>query len=205
MIKLMLHAVLEQMLNQVLAHNRQHDPLGERQQSVLEGKICRITLNELGVSHYLAFSKGQVDVLGQFEGEVDAHLALSLQALPKLKEQQITELIKQDLLSIEGDIQLVGKLVDTLRPVAFDLEEWLSGYLGDVPAYSLVQGERALRHRVQRDGQRAQQWLGDYLVEEVRLAPGKLEVQNFNDDVEVLRRDLQRLELKLLNLQDKLS
>ncbi len=85
-------------------------------------------------------------MLAEYEGQPDCYLSLNLSALPELREQSnITKLIKQDKLILEGDIQLAQKFAQLMTDCKPDLEEWLSRVTGDVVAHTLVQGVECRR------------------------------------------------------------
>ncbi|MCV5224257.1 SCP2 sterol-binding domain-containing protein, partial [Escherichia coli] len=71
------------------------------------------------------------------------YLSLNLSVLPELRDQaNITRLIKQDKLELEGDIQLAQKFSQLMTDCKPDIEEWLSRVTGDVVAHTLVQGTK---------------------------------------------------------------
>lgn len=82
-------------------------------------------------------------MLGNYEGQPDCYLSLNLSVLPELRDQaNITRLIKQDKLELEGDIQLAQKFSQLMTDCKPDIEEWLSRVTGDVVAHTLVQGTK---------------------------------------------------------------
>ncbi|MEZ9856699.1 SCP2 domain-containing protein, partial [Vibrio breoganii] len=94
-------------------------------------------LKELNKTLTFVFSQ-QIDVLSEYEGQPDCYLSLNLSVLPELREQSnITKLIKQDKLILEGDIQLAQKFAQLMTDCKPDLEEWLSRVTGDVVAHTL--------------------------------------------------------------------
>ena len=68
----------------------------------------------------------------------------------------------------------------------------LSRYLGDVLAHTLCQGLRQLRQQAGRQLRLGRRDLAEYLTEEIRLAPGPLEVAHFCDEVSVLSQRLEQ-------------
>lgn len=51
----------------------------------LQGKVLRITLEELSTPLVLVFSEQQLDVLSKWEGEADCTVITRLSVLPKLQ------------------------------------------------------------------------------------------------------------------------
>ena len=129
-------AVIETSLNTLV----NDDPDLVRRLSRLKGQIIQVNLKELNKTLTFVFSQ-QIDVLADYEGQPDCYLSLNLSVLPELREQSnITKLIKQDKLILEGDIQLAQKFAQLMTDCKPDIEEWLSRVTGDVVAHTLVQG-----------------------------------------------------------------
>ncbi len=170
----------------------------------LKGQAIRIHLIEFDKSLTFLFSQ-QIDVLAHYEGEVDCYLSLSLSVLPQLKDHaNITQLIKQDKLVLEGDVQLAQKFANLLNDSRPDVAEWLSRYIGDIAAHQLVSsGERGVQ-RVKANAERQQRYLGQVLTEEWRVAPPPLELAYFCDQVDELRSSVARFEARLQRIMEKL-
>lgn len=192
-------AAIETAINTLLKES----PEQGRRIARLNGQILQLDLQELGQSLVFIFSQ-QVDVLACFEGEPDCRLSLSLSVLPQLRNQSnITTLIKQDKIELEGDIKLAQQFAELLHAIRPDLEEWLSRYTGDIMAHTLVQGARDVGSWLQSQAGRQQRHLAEVLTEEWRIAPPPLEVAHFCDQVEALQGDLKRLESRLNQLLEQ--
>lgn len=182
----------------------QDDPALVRQLARLKGKVVQLEVKEVGVTFTFVFSQ-QVDVLAQYEGEPDCYLSLSLSILPQLKEQaNITQLIKQDKLVLEGDMQLAQQFARLLTESKPDIEEWLSRITGDVVAHTLVSGAKSLGKSLQSSLHKHQSHLAQVVTEEWRIVPGPLEVAYFCDQVEQLESDYQQVEERFSSLAEKL-
>lgn len=130
--------IIETSLNRLINDDPQH----QKQVSRLKGKVIRVHLQEPNTQFIFVFSH-QVDVLSQYEGPLDCDLSFKLAVLPELKGQvNITQLIKQDKLLLDGDMQLAQKFSQLLFDIKPDPEEWLSRVTGDVVAHTVVQGAK---------------------------------------------------------------
>lgn len=131
-------AVIETSLNTLI----KDDPALGRRLARLKGQVIQVHLKEIDKTLTFVFSQ-QIDVLGNYEGQPDCYLSLNLSVLPELRDQaNITRLIKQDKLELEGDIQLAQKFSQLMTDCKPDIEEWLSRVTGDVVAHTLVQGTK---------------------------------------------------------------
>ncbi|EME0829330.1 SCP2 domain-containing protein [Vibrio vulnificus] len=192
-------AVIETSLNVLVKDN----PDLEKRLLRLKGQVIQVHLQEVNKTLTFIFSQ-QIDVLANYEGQPDCYLSLKLAVLPDLKEQaNITKLIKQDKLILEGDIQLAQKFAQLISDAKPDVEEWVSRFTGDVVAHSLAQGVKNVGGFVGRQAKKQQHHLAQVITEEWRLAPGPLEVAYFCDQVDDAKSDLARLEARLQKLLEK--
>lgn len=192
-------AVIETSLNTLV----NDDPALVRRLSRLKGQIIQVNLKELNKTLTFVFSQ-QIDVLSEYEGQPDCYLSLNLSVLSELREQSnITKLIKQDKLILEGDIQLAQKFSQLMTDCKPDLEEWLSRVTGDVVAHTLVQGVKNVGGLVAKQATKHQNHFAQVLTEEWKIAPAPLEVAHFCDQVDDVKSSAARLEAKLNALLEK--
>ncbi|EOU2464625.1 SCP2 domain-containing protein [Vibrio navarrensis] len=192
-------AAIETTLNVLFKDN----PDLQRRLLRLKGQVIQIHLKELNQTLTFVFSQ-QIDVLADYEGQSDCYLSLNLSVLPQLREQaNITRLIKQDQLVLDGDIQLAQKFAQLMTDAKPDVEEWLSRVTGDVVAHSAVQGARNVGEFLRAQAKKHQNHLGQVLTEEWRVAPGPLEVAHFCDQVDDLQSATAQLEARLTRLLEK--
>lgn len=198
-------AVVETTLNTLI---KDDDDLVKRL-ARLKGKVISLNIKEFGKTLTFVFST-QLDVLAQYEGEPDCYLSVSLSVLPELREQaNITKLIKQDKLVLEGDIQLAQKFSQLLTDCKPDIEEWLSRVTGDVVAHTLSQGAKDVFGFMKTRFATHQNHLGQVLTEEWEIAPAPLEIAAFCDAVDDVKSGTEQLQARLdqvlarANSQDK--
>ena len=193
-------AVMETALNTFI----QDDPELGRRLARLKGQVIQVHIKELNQTFTFVFSQ-QIDVLAQYEGEADCYLSVHLSVLPELREQaNITQLIKQDRLMVQGDIQLAQKFAQLLQDCQPDLEEWLSRVTGDVVAHTVVQGAKKMGRLVNDCVNRQQHHWAQILTEEWRIAPPPLEVAYFCDQVDDVTSQAARVEARLNRLLEKI-
>ena len=192
-------AVIETSLNTFV----NDDPNLVRRLSRLKGQVIQVHLKELNKSLTFVFSQ-QIDVLADYEAKPDCYLSLNLSVLPELREQaNITKLIKQDKLILEGDIQLAQKFAQLMTDCKPDLEEWLSRVTGDVVAHTVVQGAKNVGSFLYQQAEKQQSNFAQVLTEEWKIAPAPLEIAYFCDQVDELKSSVSLLESKLNALLEK--
>lgn len=192
-------AVIETSLNTLI----NDDPELGRRLARLKGQVIQVHLKELNKTLTFIFSQ-QIDVLANYEGEPDCYLSLNLSVLPELREQSnITKLIKQDKLVLEGDIQLAQKFSQLMTDCKPDIEEWLSRVTGDVVAHTMVQGAANVGQFFKSQAAKHQDHLAQVLTEEWKIAPAPLEVAHFCDQVDEVKSQASRVEAKLNQLLER--
>lgn len=192
-------AVIELSLNTVI----NDDPELVRRLARLKGKVIQVQVRELDMRLTFVLSQ-QVDVSSEYEGEPDCFLSFKLSDLAELREQaNITKMIKEDRLVLEGDVQLAQKFAQLLTDCKPDIEEWLSRLTGDAIAHSLVQGIKDLGQGLQKKASRHQDHLSQVLTEEWRVLPAPLEVAYFCDQVDEVKSQAANLEVKINRMLER--
>ena len=200
-LEILLAATLETALNQLLALDEQ----SARRRQPLHGKVLQLELRELKPL-WLVFSPSRVDLLTRYEGQPDATISLALSALPRLRDpNQLTPLIREGKMDLAGDTSLCNQVAQLFSELQIDWEGQLARYTGDVVAHTLCRGVRQLGHTLQQQGELLRQDLAEYLTEELRLAPGPLEVACFCDDVDELKRRFDATALRLEKLAHRIE
>ncbi|MBF9001978.1 MULTISPECIES: ubiquinone biosynthesis accessory factor UbiJ [Vibrio] len=193
-------AVIETSLNTLINDN----PDLVRRLARLKGQVIQLHLKEINKTLTFIFSQ-QIDVLSDYEGQPDCYLSLHLSVLPQLREQaNITQLIKQDKVVLDGDIQLAQKFAQLMTDCKPNPEEWLSRVTGDVVAHSVVQGSKDIFQFVQDRVNKHNAHFGQVLTEEWRIAPAPLEIADFCDQVDEVKSQAARVEAKIQQLLETL-
>lgn len=196
----LLTASLESALNQILYRDRGLKAARQR----LNGRSLAIVLAELQQPVTFVFSENQVDVIGAWGDTPDCTVKTRLATLPKLRDrQQLTALIRSGELEVEGDLQLVQQFSALLDLAELDPAEYLAPWIGDIAAEGLTKFARRGFNALRRDVEGKQSYLGQTLTEEWRLAPGKLELAWFSEEVDALTRSLDALDARINQLEVK--
>lgn len=174
-------------------------------QRQLHGKVFRIQLSQLSWPIYLVFAK-EIQVLSRYEGDVDVSLHADATTLYRVTEgANLTELIKQDKLKLEGDLNLLQSFSQYLRAIEFDFAEPISRYLGDGPTHKLISTGHQAKGFALDVLRKTRSHLGQLAVEEYRLAPHQIELVHFRDKVDDLVLHTQALEQRIAQLRDQIK
>ncbi|ABZ78420.1 Sterol-binding domain protein [Shewanella halifaxensis HAW-EB4] len=157
----------------------------------LQGKVLCIQLSQLSWPLYFLFAK-EILVFSRYEGEVTTKVNADVTTLYQLSEgANLTELIKQDRLSLEGDLSLLQTFSHYMQQVEVDLSEPLSRYIGDAPTHFIQQSLTQAKQDVTSVLRKTRSHLGQLTIEEYRLAPHKLEFIYLTDKIDDLAADVE--------------
>ncbi len=110
-----------------------------------------------------------------------------------------------DDVSIEGNLELGQEVIALFDTLEIDWEEYLSRWVGDVPAHQLARFTNKINAIGKRFRSTLTQNINEYVHEEVDLFPPPEALQDFYHDVDTLRMDTDRLEARVLQLTKKIT
>ena len=102
--------------------------------------------------------------------------------------------------SVSGELQLVQKLAKLAKRANIDWEEPLSKLFGDSVAHEIGRGVRGFVSWARAASETFSSDVGEYLREERRLTPTRLEVDDFATHVDRVRDDVERLGVRIARL-----
>ncbi len=198
-------ALLLQQANRVLTrYQSQHD--AEPALHAFAGESVLLELTDLKLK--LAVQVGPPIEL--VEPASIQHFSCSLRCtaavLPQLKQaDQLPTLIKSGELEVLGNLQVASAIANHLQHTQFDQEEWLSGYIGDVPAHLFCQGARKLHQWLTYRATQTQHDLLEWLQDEIRLLPIAAEQTLQQQKIQALSHDCEQLAERISNLQQTIK
>ena len=199
-----LSAVLETVINQFLRYNL-HGTLALKP---LSEKTLTVKLAELPFPLSFTINHEKIHVTTSDEHN-DCCLITSISTLIELnKEQQLTDLIKNDKLDIQGDLKVAQRFAEIAQTLDIDWQSELAKRIGDIPAYKLGQLGRKLLNKLNFTTAQIQADASEWLVHEKRLMVTTAEMSYFSHDVEQVEQQVcalnQRLE-QLIKQHSKIS
>ena len=171
----------------------------------LQGSVIGVRVKNSGLAMYFHIEEGEISLTSDYEGVPDAVITGSLLTLAQLAGRSGEEAIREGSLDLTGDAALAQSFQQLLWHARPDLEEELSGVIGDVAAHGLGNLARGVSDWGRKAGTTLRQNLGEYLQEESRAVPSRYEVDKFRGDVERLRDDVARLEARLKRLEQNME
>lgn len=178
------------------------DPDTRSRLQALDGKVIRINVTSPPLSLSVSIVDGRVHLDSPDDNDefvADATITGRLSALKSLTSSNNAVYTGEVL--IEGDIetsQQVKHLVALLDP---DWQEAVSGILGDGITHKLDMTRMRLLEWMNRTRQSTSSNTSDYLQEEIEVLAPNSRVRTFNDDVDQLRADTDRLTARIAQLE----
>jgi ubiquinone biosynthesis accessory factor UbiJ len=171
----------------------------------LQGSVVGVRVRSSALAMYFHIDEGEISLTSDYEGVPDAVITGSLLTLAQLAGRSGDEAIREGSLDLTGDAALAQSFQRLLWHARPDLEEELSGVIGDVAAHGLGNLARGMSDWGRKAGSTLRQNLGEYLQEESRAVPSRYEVDKFRGDVEKVRDDVARLEARLKRLEQSIE
>jgi ubiquinone biosynthesis protein UbiJ len=179
------------------------DPDAGTRLQPLDGRTIALELRGFDLVVYLRVAAGRVSVLP--EPDPDPEADTTLRGTPLgfarlgLGGDSSATLFSGDV-SISGDVETGQAFKAILDELNIDWEEQLAGITGDMVAHQLGNAARSAGNWLHQVRSTLEQDLGEYLQEELRVVPTRIETENFIGDVDRLRMDLERLEARIRRL-----
>jgi len=135
---------------------------------------------------------------------VDATISGRLMALVNLasQEDKLSTSIRERV-GFDGDVALAQKLQRIIAGLDIDWEEALAQQTGDVLAFQIHHRARRLGTWLKQGADSLLQTSSEYLREEARLSPTRVEFDDFHSRLTQLRHDTARAEARLAQLLEK--
>jgi ubiquinone biosynthesis protein UbiJ len=168
----------------------------------LSGTVVAVRVRNTALAAYFIVDDESLDVVTASSEEPDVVITGSIITLARMIGQSGETAIRDGSLDLTGDLETAHQFQQLLSFAKPDIEEELSGIVGDVAAHRLGEFARG----VGRWGRSARSTMGEnireYLQEESRDAPSGYEADKFAADVSTLRDDVDRIEARINRLRD---
>lgn len=186
----------EKVLNPLI----QMDPEAQQRLSRLQGKQFAIRLR--GIDFRLVLTAQQNGIwLNSHQEPVDCSVDTDITVLQQLSDpSQLTRLIREDKLTIAGDLQTLQQYSQFFQQLNPDWQERLSTYIGDAAAHKIAKGIQSVQHSLQHYLQQSELTVVELAQDELRLTPVQTEVQQFSREVSAVAARTDLLQRQLAGL-----
>jgi len=196
----MLLQPIEGLLNRTIADSTSAAALCRK----LSGRVLALHVTGMDLSFFCRSDGQKLALATKHEGPVDATISGSPLALFGLVTKPPESQIRSGVVRIEGDAEAAQGFQNLLKAARPDLEEELSRVVGDVAARQIGSMARSALGFGKKATRTFGQNLAEYLQEESRDVPTRLEVNEFSSGVDRIRDGVERAEARLDLLEHRL-
>lgn len=195
MIKTLAIAALEKLLNHYCAL----DPETYQAMQALAGKIVCLELTDVRQKIFFIFTTQKIRLAGRYAGSANTYIKGNIIGIVQSMRANDSAAAASTI-EVEGDVELGQQLRRILNNMSVPWEEYLSRCFGDSVAHQISN----VAHKTAQWNQAAitawERNLREYLQEEARLLPTRIEVEDFYQAVGECRNDLARIEARFQRL-----
>lgn len=188
---------LESVLNRNIADSRKAQALCRQ----LDGRVMSLSVQGTPLAFFFKAEGGRIALAPRHDGAADASLSGTPIALLALAGPAAEGALRGGGVRIEGDAEVAQKFRELLAQSQPDVEEELARAIGDVPARQLANLARGFLGWGRKATGSLATNVVEYLQEEGRDLPTRVEVEEFLEGVDHLRDDAERLEARLARLE----
>ncbi len=167
----------------------------------LEDRVFAVRVKDTALTMYIIVGAGEIFLTSEFGDDPDVIVTGSLLSLARLAGPEGDSAIRDGVIDLTGDQEVALQFQDLLRCGRPDLEEELSGVVGDVVAHSMGEFARSVERWGKEARRTLRQNVSEYLQEESRTVPSRYEADVFRQQVETMRDDVARFEARLKRLE----
>lgn len=178
------------------------DKTPEKIQS-LQGKVLEVIIAPLNVNFFITFNEQELLLLDEIQQHPDTIIhsnpigLIRLSLLPSSKARSLFN----DKIRISGDIELGQKVKKIVDELDIDWEGHLAQFTGDIVAHQIGSFVRRGIQFKKQFSDSLQQNITEYLQEELRIAPGRIELEDFFHDIDELSLSIERLQAQINQLK----
>ena len=177
------------------------DPEMLGQLAQFSGKVVKLEILDIDKELYLFPDANGIQVRSEYEGKVDTILRGTPLSLFKLGlVSNAADLLLKGEVEITGDTRLGHQFKKVFSQMDIDWSEPLAKIFGDSFAYQIQQAGEKLGRWGKQSIQSLSMSVSEYLQEESRDVVTETELEIFNDAVDQLRNDVDRLQARVGSL-----
>lgn len=191
------HSLLEPAVNNLL----KEDASAAEKMKKLDGKSFAVELTNLSIQVKLSILNQKLSFSTNTEG-ADCKVITTSDQLKQISDaSQLTKLIKEDKLDLEGDLGIAQGFSGLFMDNAINWQAALAKFVGDAMAYRIIEKAKSLSRLFDNKTTDANYTVSSLLTDELKLAPSAREVEQFSQGVDDVRAKIDRLSAQLTHLR----
>jgi ubiquinone biosynthesis protein UbiJ len=188
---------LEGILNRLLDDQSSSQSLEQ-----ITGKCIHLLVSDIEFAVFLTVAGREINLLTEYDGEPDVKISgTASEIFTYLLSTRNKDSKIRSRLEISGDITLAQDFQGIMKNLDIDMEEYLSIYTGDFAAHKIGNILKSTSDYLKYASRKIKQDINEYLVFEKNVVISESEINEFLNEVDILRDDVERLKVRV----DKLT
>lgn len=173
------------------------DPESTARLQPLCGKVATIEFLPFHFNYQCVFTDSEIHVQAEECLVSDVKIGgTPLQMLGMMMADDKRQFFAEDI-RIEGDAELGQRIVELFDQLDIDWEEYMAKVVGDIPAHQVGRLSRGVFGWMQQIRETLTQDMAEFIHEEAAWVPTHEVVEEFFQEVDTLRMDVDRLEARV--------
>jgi len=182
------------------------DPESAKRLQDLQGKSIAIELKPFNFIFHCIFTTHGISLQDEADIIPEATLrGTPLQLAGAMLAKNNRHGFFADDLTIEGNAEIGLQVVELFDSLQIDWEEYLAQLVGDTPAYHVSRFLQGMGKWFKQSEQSLTENISEYLHEESKWLPSREALQDFFNDIDTIRMDIDRAEAKIAQLKNHLQ
>ena len=171
----------------------------------LAGQVVTVELLPMHFVFQCRFTQEEIVLKANEEHEANVKICgTPIQLLNVMMSSNRQQFFADDI-TIEGNAELAQQVIELFDTLQIDWEEQFSHLLGDIPAYHANRLLRNTTAWLKQTRRSFTQNVNDYLHEEILLFPTREALNDLFSEIDTLRMDVDRIELRVKQLMGELA
>jgi len=178
------------------------DPIAKEKTVLLHNKVIKIELTDIELVFFITIKPDNIAVDSMVDDPVSTIISGDIPSFIKIgiKQGSRSSILSSDM-TISGDLAVAEQLSSLLKSLNIDWEYHLAKYTGDTVASKTCHHINKFKQTTSRTWRSLSGNIKEYLLHEVGAALSADEVLQHYRDIIKLREDVERLEARILCLQ----
>ncbi len=174
------------------------DPELSEKMAILAGRVISLHFKGIDKTLYFLPDNHHLQVLTYYDGNVDTGISgTPLSVIKMLVKPNVATMLLKGEVEISGDTHLGNTFKKLFREMEINWQQPLSQIIGDSATQGLEQSVKHFNQWWSKSFSSLGQDASEYLQEESRDVVTEAEQEIFNQQVDTLRNDIDRLEARL--------
>lgn len=182
------------------------DPESAKRLQQLKGKVVTVELLPFHFIFQVIIENSKIALQAGEAYEAETRITgTPLQMMGVVMNKDDRNQFFADDIRMDGNAELGRQLVELFDELSIDWEEYLSHLVGDVPAYHASKIVRSIKSWFSRAEESFTSNINEYVHEEAGWFPPTEALDDFYNDIDALRMDVDRMEARINHLKDTLN